>query len=138
DVDLGRIVSIGSAPAGVESHVVAGRLQRIEGRDRVEAVIVESAGSETRHECDTVTVDLGTYPRDLLARMSGGSTRVIGGAASTPVLPECPPAGTICPCSGVTVADLDFVFGRGFDEIELLKRATLAGTGTCQGVVCTP
>ena len=44
----------------------------------------------------------------------------------------------ICPCSGVTVSDLEAVWDRGFNEMELIKRATLAGTGTCQGSVCTP
>jgi hypothetical protein len=33
----------------------------------------------------------------------------------------------------VTVEDLASVVARGFDELELVKRATLAGTGTCQG-----
>ncbi|HVR32435.1 MAG TPA: glycine cleavage T C-terminal barrel domain-containing protein [Acidimicrobiia bacterium] len=138
-VDLGVVVAIGSAPDGVDSRLVEGRLIAIEGHGRVRAALVETDGSVQRFECDTVAVDLGTYPRNLLARMvEDGSVRAVGGAAGDPTLPECPPAGTICPCSGVTLADLDFVWERGFDQIELLKRATLAGTGTCQGVVCTP
>jgi sarcosine oxidase subunit alpha len=36
------------------------------------------------------------------------------------------------------VADLDFAWEQGFQEMELIKRATLAGTGTCQGSVCLP
>ena len=65
--------------------------------------------------------------------------RVVGGAAAAaPELPRCPPEGTVCPCSGVAVADLDGVWERGFREMELLKRATLAGTGACQGGVCLP
>ena len=39
---------------------------------------------------------------------------------------------------GVTVDDLRSIWERGFDEIELLKRASLAGTGTCQGSACLP
>ncbi|VAW31536.1 Sarcosine oxidase alpha subunit, partial [hydrothermal vent metagenome] len=35
-------------------------------------------------------------------------------------------------------ADLDAVWAQGFHEMELVKRATLAGTGTCQGSVCLP
>ena len=139
DVDLGVVVAIGSAPDGVECELVDGRLMEIEGDGRVRAVVVDTDGGVRRIECDTVAVDLGTYPRNLLARMvPNGAVRAIGGAAGDGTLPECPPAGTICPCAGVTVADLDFVWARGFDQIELLKRATLAGTGTCQGVVCTP
>jgi sarcosine oxidase subunit alpha len=44
----------------------------------------------------------------------------------------------VCPCSGVTVEDLAFIWERGFEELELVKRATLAGTGTCQGSACLP
>jgi sarcosine oxidase, subunit alpha len=138
-VDLGRVVAVGSAPSGVDARSITGRLVRIEGADRVTGVVVESGGREVSLECDTVVADLGTYPRDLLARMSADTAvRTVGGAASEPTIPPCPAEGTVCPCSSVTVADLDFVFDRGFSEIELLKRATLAGTGTCQGVVCTP
>ena len=64
--------------------------------------------------------------------------RVVGSAAEEHELPPCPREGTVCPCNGVTVADLDSVWDRGFREMELLKRATLAGTGACQGGVCLP
>lgn len=138
-VDLGRVVAVGSAPPGVDADVIIGRLVRIEGTERVSGVVVEVDGDQQSRACDTVVADLGTYPRDLLSRMSGdAAVRTVGGAASEPTIPPCPAEGTVCPCSGVTVGDLDFVFERGFSEIELLKRATLAGTGTCQGVVCTP
>ena len=138
-VDLGHAVAVGSSPPGVDADVIAGTLVRIEGTGRVTAVVVEANGEAVTRECDTVIAALGTYPRDLLARMSGDPmVRTVGGAASEPTIPGCPDGGTVCPCSGVTVADLDFVFERGFSEIELLKRATLAGTGTCQGTVCTP
>jgi sarcosine oxidase subunit alpha len=36
------------------------------------------------------------------------------------------------------MADLQFAWDSGFQEMELLKRSTLAGTGTCQGGVCIP
>jgi sarcosine oxidase subunit alpha len=139
-VDLGRVVAIGSAPDGVDCQLVEGSLARIEGEDRVGAAVVIGAhGAETRHECDTLTVALGTYPRDLLARMAAaGQFRTVGDAAGAGTIPSCPTSGTVCPCSGVTIDDLDFVWERGFREIELIKRATLAGTGTCQGVLCTP
>ena len=138
-VDLGQVVAVGSAPEENDAERLSGRLVRIEGTTRVAEVVVEVNGDEVVRACNTVIADLGTYPRDLLARMSADPmVRTVGSAASEPTIPECPAAGTVCPCSGVTVADLDFVFERGFSEIELLKRATLAGTGTCQGVVCTP
>ena len=44
----------------------------------------------------------------------------------------------VCPCAGVRVKDLHFIWERGFHELELVKRATLAGTGTCQGSACLP
>lgn len=123
-VDLGHMITVDEP------------IERFEGADRVESVVLESG---ERLQCDTVVVDLGTYPRDLLARMAGDDrVRTVGGAAREATLPQCPDKGVVCPCSGVTVADLDYVWERGFDRIELLKRATLAGTGTCQGVVCTP
>jgi sarcosine oxidase subunit alpha len=39
---------------------------------------------------------------------------------------------------GTTVEDLQGVWDRGFRELELIKRASLVGTGTCQGGVCLP
>ena len=53
-------------------------------------------------------------------------------------MPACPESGVICPCSNVTVDQLQSVWDRGFQEMELVKRATLAGTGTCQGSTCLP
>jgi sarcosine oxidase subunit alpha len=64
--------------------------------------------------------------------------RAVGEAALESDIPPCPQAGIVCPCSGVTVADLEFIWDQGFHELELVKRATLAGTGTCQGSACLP
>lgn len=137
-VDLGVVVAVGGTPDEVTATSVTGPVLRFEGETRVEAVVVvDGAGHETRHACDTVTVDLGVTPRDLLARMAPG-TRTVGGAAAEGTLPDCPPEGVVCPCSGVTTGDLRQVWEHGFRDVELIKRATLAGTGTCQGVVCSP
>lgn len=130
-IDLGRIVTVTSDR----------RPLRFEGHDRVEAVILanEELADERREECDTVVVDLGLHPRDALARIGHGlRVTVVGDAAATSALPPPPTAGVVCPCAGVTVEDLESVWGRGFQEMELLKRATLSGTGTCQGAVCLP
>lgn len=138
-VELGHTVAVGPVPEGVEAERVDGTLVRFEGGGRIEAVVVGGVEGEARHPCQTVVVDLGTYPRDVLARMgSGQPVRVVGSAGSPPTVPDCPAAGTICRCAGVTVEDLDSVWERGFKELELIKRATLAGTGTCQGGVCAP
>lgn len=151
-IDLGRAVAVGERPARLPEGTLAGHvpvglggweLVRFEGDGRVEAVIVSRHGdadaTEERIACDTAVLNLGPNPRNALARMASDlPVRVVGSAAMEPELPACPREGTVCPCSGVTVADLDGVWERGFHEMELLKRATLAGTGTCQGGVCLP
>lgn len=138
-VDLGRVVAVGRPPEGVACRTAEGELVRFEGADRVEAVVTAGPdGTETARPCDTAVVDLGEYPRDVLARMGGPGVTAAGPAAADGAVPPVPATGTICPCSSVTVADLDSVWERGFQELELLKRATLAGTGTCQGGVCSP
>lgn len=139
-LDLGRVVAIGGPPAGVEAASVGGELVRFEGEGRVRAVVVRNeAGDEERHPCDSVALGLGLHPRDTLVRMGHGlAVRAVGDAARESDIPPCPRAGTVCPCSHVEVADLESVWERGFHELELVKRATLAGTGTCQGSACIP
>lgn len=139
-LDLGRVVAVGTPPEGIAATAVAGRIVRFEGDGQVRAVVVESPdGVESRHACDSVALSLGLHPRDALARMARDlPVRVVGDAARTSDIPPCPRAGTICSCSGVTVADLEQVWRNGFHELELVKRATLAGTGTCQGAACLP
>lgn len=139
-VTLGRVLAIGTPPEGVKAEVTDGQLVRFEGKDKVEAVVVRGEdGNERRLDCDTVVVGLGLHPRDTLLRMGNGlRVRAVGDAARESDIPPCPVSGTVCPCSGVSVADLESVWERGFRELELVKRATLAGTGPCQGSVCLP
>lgn len=138
-VDLGVAVAVGEAPAGVPCMPLPGELVRIEGEEHVTAVVTRDGGHETTTPCDTLIVGLGRAPRDLLARMAGNvPVRVVGSAAATFPLPPAPTSGIVCPCAGVTVEDLEGVWARGFNELELVKRASLAGTGTCQGAVCLP
>ena len=122
-VDLGRVVTVTDAP------------DRFEGEGRVEAVVV---GAE-RIECDSVIVDLGAVPNDVLARMGVGLAVDVVGAAAVPLdPPPCPVAGVVCPCNATTMDDLADAWARGFTDMELLKRASLAGTGACQGAACSP
>jgi glycine cleavage system aminomethyltransferase T len=140
-IDLGRVVALGTPPEGVEAVSIAGELVRFEGEGRLAAVVVrDPAGVERRHSCDTASLGLGLAPRDTLFRMGRDlpGVRVVGDAARPADLPPCPSQGTVCPCAGVEVADLESAWERGFQELELVKRATLAGTGTCQGSVCLP
>jgi glycine cleavage system aminomethyltransferase T len=141
DLELGVVVAVGAVPDLPGCRPAEGRLDRIEGSDgRVTAVVARAKdGQEVRHPCDTVSIGLGRQPRDLLARMGHGlGVRAVGSAAMEGTPQPAPVAGTVCPCSGVTVADLDDARRRGFDEMELIKRSTLAGTGTCQGAACLP
>ena len=113
---------------------------RFEGTTTVSAVVVRGRdGSERRLEAGAVVLDLGLHPRDGLARQGAGlAVGVVGDAAAPGGLPPAPTEGVVCPCTGTTVADLASVWERGFHDLELVKRATLAGTGTCQGAACLP
>ncbi len=123
-VDLGRVVTVGR------------ELAALHGEGRVSAVELANG---SRVECDSVIVALGTAPRDLLARMAPMvPVTVVGPAAAAHALPAAPTEGVICPCGKITVEDLDGVWRKGFCELELVKRASLTGVGTCQGGVCMP
>ncbi len=138
-VDLGVAVAVGEAPEGVPCTPVTGELVRIEGEGRVSAVVTVEGGVERTTSCDTLILGLGRAPRDVLARMAGDlPVTVVGSAAQEYPLPPAPTSGIVCPCVGVGVDDLEAVWARGFNELELVKRASLAGTGTCQGSVCLP
>ena len=138
-VDLGVAVAVGEAPEGVPCTPVSGDLVRIEGEGRVTAVVTVEGGVERTTPCDTLILGLGRSPRDILARMAGDlPVTVVGSAAATFPLPPAPTEGIVCPCAGVGVDDLEAVWALGFNELELVKRASLAGTGTCQGSVCLP
>ena len=122
-IDLGVAVTIDQPP------------ERFVGDGSVEAVVV---GGEPL-ACDSVICELGSTPRDVLARMGAGlPVEVVGDAAVATDPPPCPAAGVVCPCNGTSIADLDDAWARGFTDMELLKRASLAGTGTCQGTMCSP
>ena len=128
-IDLGRVVSIRKPHRPV----------RFEGTAKVRAVMVATGEGEELFQADSVVLDLGLHPRSTLARMGHGlNVSVVGDAAGTDELAPAPLEGVVCPCSNVSVADLESVWDRGFRDMELLKRATLAGTGTCQGSVCLP
>src|SRR5207245_586710 len=46
--------------------------------------------------------------------------------------------GVVCPCMGTTVDDLTAAFDKGYTDLELMKRASWAGLGPCQGGACLP
>jgi glycine cleavage system aminomethyltransferase T len=147
--DLAGIVTAGAAAkleaAGVDLGRVArvgGELVRFAGDDlgRVTAVVTRADdGTETATPCDTAVVDLGRSARDLLVRMSADpAVHAAGSAADDYPLPAPPLVGVVCPCMGTTVADLETAWDKGYTELELLKRASWAGLGPCQGGACLP
>ncbi|HET7030794.1 MAG TPA: 2Fe-2S iron-sulfur cluster-binding protein [Candidatus Limnocylindrales bacterium] len=126
-VDLGRVARVGR------------ELLRFEGDDR--GRITGVVTTEDRIQCDTAVVDLGRAPRDVLARMSkDGSVTAAGSVAEEHPLPAAPSdlGAVVCPCMGTTVADLQTAFDKGYQDLELLKRASWAGLGPCQGGACVP
>lgn len=141
-VSLGVAVAIGTPPARVPCTTVEGRLVRFEGDDagRVRAVVSTAPdGMEMTTACETAIVGLGRAPRDVLARMvRDDGIMVVGSAGEEPPLPAAPTAGVVCPCKGTTVDDLAGAWEAGYTELELLKRASWAGLGTCQGGACLP
>ena len=141
-IDLGESVAIGSAPAGIDCLILDGRLIRFEGDEagHVRAVVTTAPdGAEMTNPCDTAIVGLGRAPRDLLARMAPGEpVRAVGSAAEEQPLPPAPTEGVVCRCMGTTVDDLATASDDGYTELELLKRASWAGLGPCQGGACLP
>lgn len=140
-IELGHVVAIGEVPVGISAEAVPGRVIRINGETHVESVtVVDEDGFQTTYECNTVSFGLGLHPRDALARQGHDIPEVhaVGDAARESDIPPCPLAGTVCACAGVTVDDLQYTWDSGFRELELIKRSTLAGTGTCQGSACMP
>ncbi|HLO34681.1 MAG TPA: 2Fe-2S iron-sulfur cluster-binding protein, partial [Candidatus Deferrimicrobium sp.] len=129
-VDLGRVAVMTTPPVRFED----------DGRGRVAAVVrVDAAGAEARTPCDTAVVELGRAPRDVLARMTRDEPVIaVGSAAIDHPLPPAPTSGVVCPCMGATVDDLAIAWDKGYTELELLKRASWAGLGPCQGGACLP
>ncbi len=132
-VNLGRVVTVGPELVRFEGDE-AGHVQAVVMRDN-------ATGAEATMECDTVVVDLGLTPRDLLARMTSGAAvstaGPVGDAHQLPP-PASDPEAVLCGCMGTTVADLQVAWDAGYTNIELLKRASWAGLGPCQGGACLP
>ena len=142
-IDLGLTVIVGFAGRadGLPGEHIGGNIVRFGGAaGRVATATVRYLdGVERTAACETVVVDLGPAPRDVLARMTDDpAIRVVGSAGAACALPNVPQSGVVCPCSGTSVEDLQGVWDRGFREVELMKRASLCGTGTCQGGACLP
>jgi hypothetical protein len=125
-VDLGRVVTVGP------------ELARLEGdaNGRVHSVLTTDGRST---DCDTAVFDLGRAPRDILARMAPGVSTA-GAVGDDHPLPPAPTDAdaVLCGCMDTTVGDLETAWNAGYTDIELLKRASWAGLGPCQGGACLP
>jgi glycine cleavage system aminomethyltransferase T len=129
-VDLGRVATVTMHPVRFEGDA-AGRVNAV--------VTVGADGVEMTTSCDTAVVDLGRAPRDVLARMTRDeAVTAVGSAAVDHPLPPPPTSGVVCPCMGTTADDLETAWNKGYTELELLKRASWAGLGPCQGGACLP
>ena len=142
-VDLGPMVAVGAPPQGLDCQRSTGELLRFEGEDGhlTDVVTIDQNGHEKSYPCRSAVLNLGRHPRNQLALMASDlplKVTVLGGAAAEGDLPCCPRQGVICPCEGVSIEDLEYTWESGFQELELIKRSTLAGTGACQGMSCLP
>lgn len=123
-VDLGTVVTVGH---DVKAFHGTGRVSEVEFADG------------RRVPCDSVIADLGSAPRDVLARMAPMvPVEIVGAAGEAHALPPAPVEGVVCPCGKITVEDLQGVWDKGFRHLELIKRSSLCGVGHCQGGVCMP
>ena len=143
-VELGTVAAIGTPPNGIDHQLLQGEIVRFVGNSSgsVRAVVMrDKEGNESTHPCDTVALGLGLHPRNALHKMGADlPVRAVGEAAIESTIPPCPtdPDSLICSCSGIKLSDLAYTWQSGFREMELIKRSTLAGTGTCQGMGCIP
>jgi sarcosine oxidase subunit alpha len=128
----------GRIPEGVRTFVGADVL-RAEGKERVRFAVLRDAEDVTRGiGCDVFVISTGLSPRDDLVRMSGPGEPVeaVGDAASAASPTATSPAGYVCLCEDVSVADLERAWDEGYRSSELLKRYTTATMGPCQGAMC--
>jgi sarcosine oxidase subunit alpha len=127
-----------------------------EGRDRVTAAHLESAGLQP---CDLLV--LGFSQPSYQLQMQAGQRAVLAGvppvvltegealipltvvgeaawqpAPASKAATRPSPDAFICPCEDVRRRDAETAIADGFADIELLKRRTGAGTGPCQGKLC--
>ena len=93
-VELGNVVAIGSPPVGIEHELLTGEIVRFNdnGQGKVGAVVMRDAsGQESTHPCDTVTLGLGSHPRNALHKMGADlPVRAVGEAAIESTIPPCP------------------------------------------------
>ena len=133
------ILIAGGVDLGVVATVDLEQLwQHRRCRRAVDGVVTDDG---TSTPCNSVVVTSRAHLTTRPAGPHGQRSRTCEPRARRPPtfeLPPCPTAGIVCPCSKVTVDDLQMVWDKGFQHLELIKRAALCGTGTCQGGVCMP
>jgi sarcosine oxidase, subunit alpha len=150
------IASPAGEPAGAGAMQGDRTLVAANGRGRIRSVTLEPGGE---FRCDLLVLGFSQASYELpaqagrLATLGGdppvvsmvGAARIelraIGDAALAPARtarPACRPSpdAFLCLCEDVRRRDAATAIADGYDDIELLKRRTGAGTGPCQGKLC--
>jgi sarcosine oxidase, subunit alpha len=150
------IAGPGDAPSGGAACFPASTLISAEGRNRITGVCLDPAGSRA---CDLLVLGFSQPSYEL--QMQAGQRAavagsppvvvtegdaeipifVVGDAAWRPTVASHPanrpaPEAFLCLCEDVRQCDAAAAIAEGFDDVELLKRRTGAGTGPCQGKLC--
>ena len=138
--DLGVAVAVGEAPQGVPCT----RAPRRAGADRGRGARHRGRHARRRPRDDDPLRHPDPGPGARPARRPGPDGRQPAGARGGVGRRDLPaPPGTderdrLPLRRGRRSTTWRAVWARGFNELELVKRASLAGTGTCQGAVCLP
>lgn len=144
-----------SAMSGVRRPFAGARVERAWGGRRLRAVTV---GPHRRVPCDILVVAFSQPAYELAAQ--AGVTPLLAGDPPTLHLPSisqdgvacvgelaanaatqsaaarAPDDALVCLCEDVRAVDVRAAIADGYDDVELLKRHTGAGTGPCQGKLC--
>jgi sarcosine oxidase subunit alpha len=150
------IASPDELPVHGPSYISSTTLIAAEGRRRVCAVRFDPGGRRT---CDLLVLGFSQPTYEL--QMQAGQQATLAGApaivvpvgetliamsvvgsasgnALNVVRPVARPSGEafLCLCEDVRRRDAEAAIADGFNDVELLKRRTGAGTGPCQGKLC--
>lgn len=129
ETTVSRVFSAGdgAGSGGAALAVLEGRIAGVAAAARLGALAPGAARSRLRlHRSALAPLQ---KDRDVLGRLiapRGGLAELIT------------PDTVICPCEGITAAQVDQVLDEGAGDLGQVKRMTRAGMGECQSRVCSP
>ncbi|MGE3150163.1 MAG: FAD-dependent oxidoreductase [Pseudorhodoplanes sp.] len=132
------LLVLGFSQPSYELQLQAGRRIALDG----EAGIIRTQGQSAMPLTVVGEAAGALTPKDALDHAehaigaAGMAEPVVSFATDNPVCPD--DRAFLCPCEDVRVSDVKAAITDGFDDIELIKRRTGAGTGPCQGKLCHP